>query len=516
MRGVKDPREIWRSDDVIKAMDRAGISTALVWHGLAKEYTPACGNDMLSEEIERAKGRFYGCYTVMPGFCGSFPEGGEMIEDLKRRGMAAARMFPRSHTYLPNETVMGRCYSALEKAGILLIVDHSEIGLEALGNVLEAHPKLNILLTNTSWAFANDLMAYMRRYGNLYTDLSSMQANYIIEAMVKEFGAHRILFGSALPKMSPGAARAFIDYADISYEEKQMIAGGNLTRLCGIPLPEAKDVTLDHIAIEASKGVPMSEYVFDSHAHFIDDGENFGGGGIMMLRGDLENMSHLSDRMGVNDYCVAPWKAIWSDSKNGNKITLKMARKDKRVYPYLLIDPNYVEDIEGEAYKYHIEERFPAMKMFRSRIARRYNDPVFDPWWRIANENHLFALLDSGSYPEYLKDMEELAVKYPNVSIFLDHAGRDFNTAASYAVLAKKYENVYLQLTYTSVPEGVIEFLCKEGLAHKTLYGTDAPMRDPRPQLGWVAYADISVEDKRKILGLNMRAIADKCKIKRN
>lgn len=77
--------------------------------------------------------------------------------------------------------------------------------------------------------------------------------------------------------------------------------------------------------------------------------------------------------------------------------------------------------------------------------------------------------------------------------------------------LAKKYDNLYLQLTYTNVPEGVIEYLCAEGLADKTMYGTDAPMRGPRPQLGWVAYADISVEDKKKILGGNMRKVADRC-----
>jgi predicted TIM-barrel fold metal-dependent hydrolase len=48
-------------------------------------------------------------------------------------------------------------------------------------------------------------------------------------------------------------------------------------------------------------------------------------------------------------------------------------------------------------------------------------------------------------------------------------------------------------------------------LSGKVLYGTDAPMRDPRPQLGWVAYADISIEDKKKILGENMQRIMDRC-----
>jgi hypothetical protein len=40
-------------------------------------------------------------------------------------------------------------------------------------------------------------------------------------------------------------------------------------------------------------------------------------------------------------------------------------------------------------------------------------------------------------------------------------------------------------------------------------------MRDPVPQFGWVAYADISEEDKRNIIGRNMRKIIDRCRIKK-
>ena len=210
-----------------------------------------------------------------------------------------------------------------------------------------------------------------------------------------------------------------------------------------------------------------------------------------MICGDLSHMAELSEYMGVDAYCVAPWLGIWTDCEEGNRIVADMAKRDKHVYPYALINPTYGTDVEKEAYHYHVEEKFPAMKMFYSRTGVRYNDPVFEPWYKIANENKLFALMDSGGYPQYLSDMAELAEKYPDITFFLDHAGRNFACAESYAALAKKYDNVYLQLTFTSVPEGLIEYLCAEDLAHKTLYGTDAPMRDPRPQLGWVAFANI-------------------------
>jgi predicted TIM-barrel fold metal-dependent hydrolase len=67
-----------------------------------------------------------------------------------------------------------------------------------------------------------------------------------------------------------------------------------------------------------------------------------------------------------------------------------------------------------------------------------------------------------------------------------------------------------LQLTYTTVPLGSIEYLVREVGAGKVLFGTDSPMRDPRPQVGWLAYAHLSLEDKKAVFGGNMKRIWDR------
>ena len=48
--------------------------------------------------------------------------------------------------------------------------------------------------------------------------------------------------------------------------------------------------------------------------------------------------------------------------------------------------------------------------------------------------------------------------------------------------------------------------------AERVLFGTDSPMRDPRPQFGWLAYARLSEADKLAILGGNMRRILERCR----
>ena len=57
----------------------------------------------------------------------------------------------------------------------------------------------------------------------------------------------------------------------------------------------------------------------------------------------------------------------------------------------------------------------------------------------------------------------------------------------------------------------MIEFLVEQVGADRVLYGSDLPMRDPTPQLAWVCYAKISVDDKKKILAENFKKILDRC-----
>lgn len=376
-RGRKHRLEIWESSDVIAAMDKAGISGALVYAGLSREYSPVYGNEWLAGELEKYK-RFYGCYTIAPGYTGSFLKPNEFVSDMRAKNMVAAKMFPAIHDFSVSEDVMGEYYNELEKNNIPLLLDSNQIKITELGEILRLHPDMKLLFQGATWSDFHNLAAYMHKYDNLYIDLSRMQANFAVEIIAREFGAHRICVGSGLPFMCAGAARSFIDYADISEDEKAIMAGKNLAYICGVELPETVEVKNDSIAQNATEGKPMDVFVFDSHTHFLEGNGNCGGG-IAMVDGDLLHMRDLCDRMGVDEYCVAPWLGIWVDSEEGNRQVLTMAEKDKRVYPYVLINPAYGTDVEKEATYYHIEKKMPGMKMFYARSGIRYTDPVFDP-----------------------------------------------------------------------------------------------------------------------------------------
>jgi predicted TIM-barrel fold metal-dependent hydrolase len=67
----------------------------------------------------------------------------------------------------------------------------------------------------------------------------------------------------------------------------------------------------------------------------------------------------------------------------------------------------------------------------------------------------------------------------------------------------KEYDNLWAQLNYTLATNGVIEYLVEQVGADRVLFGTDAPMRDPRPQVGGLVFTRLSEADKRKIFGGN-------------
>ncbi len=506
-RGLKHPREIWSTDDVLKSMDRAHIDAAVVVSAWSRDYSPNYGNERLLAELSRSK-RLYGSYTIVPNVISDSPTAEQMTDFMRRHRLVAARMFPRSHFFAPDERTMGSYYAALAAAGYPLMVDSSELDFRELQQILTAHPNLNVIYLGVYWHLTRLLVPLLDGFPRLHIDFSQMQANAIIERLVKRLGAKQLLYGSGLPRMSPGAARAFIDYADISAEDKALIAHGNAERLFRINPSTQNFRSADELVETALRGEPLPLPVFDSHTHILGDPYE-AGGQSPMLEGDLEPMSRLYARMGVTKYCVAPWLGIWTDKPAGNQAVIEMTRQQpEAVYGLMMVDPAYSEDdVRAQAELFHLKYRIPGMKTLFARSKIRYTNPAFAPWWEIGNANKLFALMDPGAYPQFLGDMAELADRYPDIAFFLDHAGRDWDAAESNTALAKRYPNLYLQHTYTSNTEGVIEYFVESGMEDRLLYGTDSPMRDPRPQLGWIVYANISEAAKRKILSGNMHRL---------
>ena len=102
----------------------------------------------------------------------------------------------------------------------------------------------------------------------------------------------------------------------------------------------------------------------------------------------------------------------------------------------------------------------------------------------------------------------EVAKDYPDIRWIMGHSGGPYGSYHAVEI-AREIQNVFLDLTLSMCPARQIEFFVKEVGADRILFGTDNPFIDPRPQIGRLCLAEISHEDRVKIMGGNARKYID-------
>ncbi|MBN1542145.1 amidohydrolase family protein [candidate division KSB1 bacterium] len=509
----RDPLQKWSAEHVLEMMERCHIDAALVTSSLAV-INPDVGNPQISE-ICSEHPRFLPCWSGLPHHTGEVAPPEQFVAEMEAAGVRALKLYPKSHCYAVDGATLGGLLGVLAEAGILMIFDAGhypdamQISWSELAWVCDSFPHLAILLHGVRWESTRILTPLMDRFANLHIEFSNYQGNRMLEFYAGRVGAERVLFGSESPLKSPGAARSYVDYADLTLAERQKIAGGNLLRLLGEETAKAVDTSkpaADAIMEKALQGRPIEELeVIDAHAHIVQKGGR-GAAMVAMNAADATAVVERNRRIGVARTCVSAWTAIWADHELGNRDTLQaMHDFPEEIVGYAAIHPLYVADWQKTLKYYYEECGFTGIKPYYPRWRIPYNDPLFDPWYAYGNRHRLYCLLHYSD--NFMAEVRDLAARYPEISFLLAHSGTSWQVARSHTALAKEFGNVYLELTFTSVLEGVIEYMVNTVGSERVLYGSDAPMRDPFPQFGWVAFADISQEDKYNILGRNMARI---------
>ena len=227
--GVRHAEAFTTADELVNEMAHCGISQALAYHSMAKEYAPAVGNEMLLREIEGNPVR--PCWVVMPHHTGEMPPPGELLAQMKQSGVRALRAFPALHQFRLSDWCAGELLDMMEESRIPLFLDLDQTNWEDVASVLNDHPRLNLVLLRTSYRIDRYVYPLFEKYENLRIEAATYQVNYGIEEICKRFGAKRLLFGTGLPFTEAGPSIAQITYAEISDEEKHMIAGDSLREL---------------------------------------------------------------------------------------------------------------------------------------------------------------------------------------------------------------------------------------------------------------------------------------------
>ncbi len=487
----------------------------MVVHTLARDYDPVVGNRILIEQI-KSYANIFPCFVLMPDIWGEFLEVEVYLNEYNVR---AVKLYPRTHRYFFDEYTCGKIFKVLEERSIPLFIEagrgfdekYNQVSFEEIDVLCSMHPGLNVVLQGARWEEARKIFTLMKKHKNLHIEFSSFQLNRGIEYIVENFGSDRVLFGSEFPIKSIGSARTFLDYSEISDEDKSKIAGGNLARLLKVKIYPTDDETGDDFIESAKKGEKIKFSIIDAHAHLGAE-EPVVSGYTPLIKSGIDDIFKLNEKIGIRNCCVSSWLAIWSDHKAGNEITARAIEKfPEHFIGYASFNPYYVDDWDEELNYWFILKKFKGIKPYYPRILIPYNDVRWGKLFEFGNKFKLFALLHPSD--NFVEEVDEISSLYPDVNFLLAHAGIGFKHVRDLIELVKKRNNLFFELTFTNVPDGLIEFLVDEVGPDRIVFGTDQPIRDPAPQLGWVIYSRISPEDKMKILGLNMKRIIEECLI---
>jgi len=220
------------SEQLLAAMDRAGIERALVWHVAQRDCDPATGNDLLAAAIGPHE-RLLGCWSVLPPQPRECADLDAWLVRAAAAKVKAMRAFAEENNYLLRPEAMGAVLARLVAARIPLILSpQNPAQWNGLYDLLAETPELTVIVADQGpWGRDRYFRPLIRRYPNVYVELSRHMLDGGIEDFVAELGPRRMLFGSGFPACYHGPMMLALAHAKISPDDRQAIAAGNLERL---------------------------------------------------------------------------------------------------------------------------------------------------------------------------------------------------------------------------------------------------------------------------------------------
>ncbi len=223
-------------------MERIRLERALVFHKEALN-DPKFGNELLISEI-RDFPSLVGCAVLAPHASGEFGDIGEYFRYLVESGIKALRLFPNVHCYTLKPYVLRGVLDEAAAWRLPVFIDCvSRDGIGTVDSTWDFFPDYDgIYELATVWPDVDFIVvipgmtsqrqqyAILDACPNVHIETSAYSYRFI-ENVCRLYSAERVIFGSYMPVVDPAAGMTGVLYANITDEEKALVAGGNLERL---------------------------------------------------------------------------------------------------------------------------------------------------------------------------------------------------------------------------------------------------------------------------------------------
>lgn len=256
------------------------------------------------------------------------------------------------------------------------------------------------------------------------------------------------------------------------------------------------------IAERARRGEPLHDLrIIDSHAHL---------GCIHpchIVMPAIDDKILAMDNLGVEKSAVSTFMAIGPEVERGNdELAEAIRRYPDRIIGYAVVNPRVREQVIPELTRCFDQLGMTAIKLHPAFQGYSIEDPICEPVFEFANSRKCPVLSHDFGSPDFIRRTSEKYTDLKIIPAHVFHDGRRFNLT-DHLILAREAHNVFLDLTFSVVPYADVKKIVDGAGADKVLYGSDSPMMAMSFQIGKVAFADISDDDKRKILGENARRV---------
>ncbi|MCX6047177.1 MAG: amidohydrolase family protein [Chloroflexi bacterium] len=220
----------------LHAMDAVGIDVACLFNIFHPD--GATANDLAARFIAQHPDRFVGFAYVSPLMPERMlPELARAIDELK---FVAIKLYPPYTPWPLNQAPWHPIYQFAHERGQTIIF-HTGPEPQSLpkfvGEIAPHYPQANFVIGHSGNTpdERTQAIAAAQANPNVYLETcSTFRTPGVIEQLVNEAGADRVLYGSDMPLMDPRSQIGKIITATISDEAKRQILGSNACRLLGL------------------------------------------------------------------------------------------------------------------------------------------------------------------------------------------------------------------------------------------------------------------------------------------
>ncbi|HUS80516.1 MAG TPA: amidohydrolase family protein, partial [Armatimonadota bacterium] len=485
---------------------------ALVVDALARDASPEAGNERLLERVA-------GHPRLHPAWCGAMSAGrelpppDELVARMREHGVVALYLFYGHINIRLDEWAIDDLLAELERAGCPLFLcpnswwpaQRSEATeWDNVARICRTFPDLPVIVTEYRQFFTQrTVYAALAAFPNLRLELSSLWRYGVVEYVCEHFGAEQLVWGSQLPIRDPGAVLGQLNCSNISGEELGKIAGGNLRELFSwnenfrsvadqVSFPEPDDEL--HRAARDRLDLSGEEF-YDCHGHMGWSGT------FHLVHQRADEIAAELDRHGVRKCIIFGLEGILGDEKYCNDLVAEVVAK----YPDHFLGLTLVSFHHGEE-KLRAEMQrgldlgLRGVKIIGSYQGYPAEGPLIDVCAEFCHERGLFILNHDWGSPAQI---ERLCTTYPGACYLTGHSN------PNYGEVTRRVDNLFICSCPFHRFRDTDRYVEIYG-ADRILFGSDLCDLP----IGWgmmpIMFAHISEEDKRKILGGNLKRLLEK------